>query len=59
MVSLKTSKSFGLYGMGLDEKAIEAVEQWRFKPGIKNGEPVAVKAQVAVSFRLYTNPPFQ
>jgi protein TonB len=46
-------------GMGLDEKAIEAVEQWRFKPGVKNGEPVPVKAQVAVSFRLYTNPPFQ
>lgn len=39
-------------GLGLDEKAIEAVRQWLFKPGTKNGMPVVVSAVVDVSFRL-------
>ncbi|HWP84234.1 MAG TPA: energy transducer TonB, partial [Terriglobia bacterium] len=39
-------------GMGLDEKAIEAVRQWRFRPGEKNGVPVDVSAVVEVIFRL-------
>jgi TonB family protein len=39
-------------GMGLDEKAIEAVMKWRFRPGMKGGEPVATQAQVEVNFRL-------
>ena len=39
-------------GLGLDEKAIEAVQKWKFAPGKKNGQPVAVYATVEVNFRL-------
>lgn len=38
--------------MGLDEKAIEAVSKWRFKPGYRAGRPVSVRATVEVNFRL-------
>ena len=40
-------------GMGLDKKAIEAVEQWRFSPATKDGRPVSVQISVEVSFKLY------
>jgi TonB family protein len=40
-------------GSGLDEKAVEAVQQWRFEPGTKNGKPVAVQMAADVSFPLY------
>lgn len=40
-------------GMGLDEKAIEAIRTWRFEPATKDGRPVAVRISVEVNFRLY------
>src|SRR5437016_12199894 len=40
-------------GMGLDEKAVEAVRTWKFEPARKNGQPVAVQINVELSFRLY------
>lgn len=39
-------------GLGLDEKAVEAVMKWKFIPGKKNGTPVPVYATVEVNFRL-------
>jgi protein TonB len=39
-------------GMGLDEKAIEAVQKWKFKPGMNKGTAVNVRAQIEVNFRL-------
>ncbi len=39
-------------GKGLDEKAIEAVRQWRFKPALKDGNPVAARIAVEISFNL-------
>jgi periplasmic protein TonB len=40
-------------GMGLDQKAIEAVRNWRFSPAMKDGRPVPVQINVEVNFRLY------
>jgi TonB family protein len=40
-------------GMGLDEKAIEAVNRWRFRPATLNGQPVAAQIAVQVDFHLY------
>ena len=39
-------------GMGLDEKAMDAVSRWLFRPGTKDGKPVPVSAVIEVSFRL-------
>ena len=35
---------------GLDRSAIEAVKQWRFRPGMRHGRPVAVRMHITVTF---------
>jgi TonB family protein len=40
-------------GCGLDEKAVRAVQGWRFRPAEKDGRPVAVEIAVEVDFHLY------
>ncbi|MFH1475008.1 MAG: energy transducer TonB [Chloroflexota bacterium] len=39
-------------GAGLDDRAVEAVRQWRFEPARRLGSPVDVLVEVAVEFRL-------
>ena len=39
-------------GLGLDEKAVDAVSHWRFRPGILNGKPATTEATVEVNFQL-------
>ena len=39
-------------GLGLDEKAMAAVEKWIFKPAMAAGRPIAAPAQVSVTFHL-------
>lgn len=40
-------------GFGLDAKAMEAVQRWRFDPALKDGKPVTVQIRIEVEFRLY------
>ena len=40
-------------GKGLDQKAVEAVQQYKFEPAMRNGEPVAVEVNIEVNFWLY------
>lgn len=47
---LKVSRSLGL---GLDEKAMEAVKSWKFDPARKNGQAVAVEMTIEVNFHMY------
>jgi hypothetical protein len=39
-------------GYGLDGAAIDEIKKWRWRPAMKNGEPVAVKISTQVKFRL-------
>jgi protein TonB len=39
-------------GAGLDQRAVDAVRQWRFSPARRFGTPVDVLVEVAVEFRL-------
>jgi periplasmic protein TonB len=47
--NIRVTRSLGL---GLDEKAMEAVKKWKFKPGMMNGKAVTVAASIEVNFRL-------
>jgi protein TonB len=40
-------------GMGLDEKAMEAVRQYRFRPATEGGKAVAVELNVEVEFQIF------
>jgi protein TonB len=40
-------------GLGLDEKAVEAVKQYRFRPSMENGKPVTVQMNVDVMFQIF------
>jgi TonB family protein len=40
-------------GLGLDERAVEAVQKWEFEPGTKDGEAVRVGCRVEVIFQLF------
>ena len=40
-------------GMGLGEKAVEAVRQYKFKPAMKDGKPVKVEVYVVVKFKIF------
>jgi len=42
-------------GLGLDENAVAAIEQWRFRPGMKDGRPVKVALNIEVTFNLGTS----
>lgn len=39
--------------LGLDEEAVKAARQWRFRPGLFNGQPVAVRVTIELSFSIY------
>jgi TonB family protein len=43
-------------GLGLDEKAIEAVRTWKFQPAMKGGQAMAVQATIEVNFRIQDKP---
>jgi TonB family protein len=47
--SVRSASVIKSLGMGLDEKAEEAVLKWTFKPGTKDGKPVSVSVQVEVN----------
>ena len=39
-------------GMGLDEKAVETVQNWKFKPAMREGVPASVKIKLQITFRM-------
>lgn len=40
-------------GFGLDERALEVVQNWKFKPAIRDGKPIAVEMAFEIAFKLY------
>jgi TonB family protein len=47
------SKKYKQIAVGLDEKAVEAVKQYRFEAGQYRGKPVPVEIEVHVNFRIW------
>ena len=50
--TLEVSKVVRGLEYGLTEKAVEALQQWKFKPGMRGGKPVAVSLNIEVNFNL-------
>src|SRR5262249_3652076 len=50
--TIKVDKVLRELDYGLTEKAVEALQQWKFKPGMRNGEAVAVSLKIEVNFNL-------
>ena len=42
-------------GFGLDEKAVDAIKNSRFRPATLNGQPVPVVVDLVVTFRIFSN----
>jgi protein TonB len=40
-------------GLGLDEKAVDAVKQYKFKPATQDGKPVPVQVNLEVNFQIF------
>jgi TonB family protein len=40
-------------GMGLDQKALDAVWKWRFTPAMKENRPVSVQVSIEVVFHVF------
>jgi TonB family protein len=40
-------------GLGLDEQALAAIQQYRFRPATENGEPISVQLNVEVQFKVF------
>jgi periplasmic protein TonB len=40
-------------GLGLDQNAIKAIEQWKFRPATDNGEIIPAELNINVDFTLY------
>jgi TonB family protein len=55
--NVRDAKVVQSLGLGLDEKAIETIRTWRFKPAMRNGSPVNVRMLVKVDFRLLFKTP--
>jgi TonB family protein len=52
--SIDTLKVLKKLGYGLDESAMKTIaSEWHFKPGLRNGAPVDVLADIEISFKFY------
>ncbi len=40
-------------GYGLDEKAVEALSHWKFRPALKDGQPYETHIYIEMSFKLF------
>lgn len=48
--AVQDAKVLSPLGFGLDQRALDSVRQWRFRPGRRNGQPVAVRFTLSLRF---------